>query len=71
MLKTKCKKQQTKQKSTKGMTDDIFVLTKNKEKFIKSKINFERNSALKFTYELKVNNKILFLDVDIELKAKV
>lgn len=46
--------------------DDIFVVVRNEEQLRKLKQDMEEASILKFTYELSVENKIAFLDVNIE-----
>ena len=46
--------------------DDILILADNIEEIKKLRQTFQNNSVLKFTYELNVNNGILFLDVQID-----
>lgn len=43
--------------------DDIFVLVRDQQNLIDLKNILERNSVLKFTYEISNNNKMPFLDV--------
>ncbi|KAF2348661.1 Reverse transcriptase domain, partial [Trinorchestia longiramus] len=48
--------------------DDCFIVTDNIQSLEELKNSFERNSVLKFTSELGLQNKINFLDVHIEAK---
>ena len=45
--------------------DDIFIVTPNIQQLQLLKNAFEQNSTLKFTTEIGFNNKINFLDVNI------
>ena len=45
--------------------DDIFIVTPNIQQLQLLKNAFEQNSSLKFTTEIGLNNKINFLDVNI------
>ena len=46
--------------------DNIFIEVDNVEQLLNLKREYESNSALSFTYELNVNNKLPFLDVMVE-----
>ena len=46
--------------------DDIFVQIESEAKLIALKQLFQSNSALNFTYELNVNNKLPFLDILVD-----
>ena len=46
--------------------DDIFVVIKDKAELLTLKKTLEKSSVLKFTYKLGVDQKIPFLDVDVE-----
>ena len=46
--------------------DDIFVVTRDQPHLDDLKRNLENSSVLTFTSEISVNNKIPFLDVDID-----
>ena len=46
--------------------DDIYVAIPNEEHLQHLKYQFEENSVLNFTHEIKAN-KLSFLDIDIEI----
>ena len=46
--------------------DDIFVVVRNEDHLQKLKERMQASSVLTFTYELSINGKIPFLDVDIK-----
>ena len=47
--------------------DDVFVMVENENKLLELKKKFEDASILKFTYEISKNNKIPFLDVNVQI----
>ena len=48
--------------------DDIFLLVRKEEHLLALKQSFKDNSVLNFTHEMSINNKIPFLDVQLEIK---
>ena len=45
----------------------IIIIIQNIDQLTALQNSFESNSVLKFTYELSNNNKINFLDVDVNI----
>ena len=47
--------------------DDIFIQIESETQLIELRDEFERNSVLKFTYEVGLNGKLPFLDFDLDI----
>ena len=46
--------------------DDIFIQVDDEHQILQLQQLFQQHSALRFTFELNINNKLPFLDVNVE-----